>query len=114
MTSVHDYVDADPGPEEESAVQVLRVLDVEMMLATLPPPVPWVVEPILARGCVTIPAGREGRGKSMLALALAAGIGNATEILDIAGMSVGFSATCCTSTRRTGRTRHTAAFTGCT
>ena len=43
----------------------LRVLDVEQMLATEPPPVPWVVEPLLAEGFVTMLAGREGQGKSM-------------------------------------------------
>lgn len=69
----------------------LRVLDVDKMLTTPPPPIPWVVEPILARGCVTMLAGREGRGKSMLALALAAGVGRATNLLDIAGMPVGGS-----------------------
>jgi putative DNA primase/helicase len=72
-------------------VERLRVLDVDKMLSTSPPPVPWVVEPILARGCVTMLAGREGRGKSMLALALAAGVGRATTLLDIAGMPVGLS-----------------------
>ena len=56
---------------------------------TPPPPVPWVVEPILARGCVTMLAGREGRGKSMLALALAAARRAGDLLLDIAGMPVG-------------------------
>jgi hypothetical protein len=89
-------------PEHEEAVRVamggadgsverLRVLDVDRMLTTPPPPVPWVVEPILVRGCVTMLAGREGRGKSMLALALAAAVGRATFLLDVAGMPVGLS-----------------------
>ena len=69
----------------------LRVLDVARMLTTAPPPVPWVVEPILARGCLTMLAGREGRGKSMLALALAAAVGRATLLMDVAGMPVGLS-----------------------
>jgi hypothetical protein len=69
----------------------LRVLDVDRMLTTTPEPVPWVVEPILARGCVTMIAGREGRGKSMLALALAAEIGRGTLLLDVAGMPIGLS-----------------------
>jgi hypothetical protein len=80
---------ADAG--SESPTERLRILDVDRMLVTAPPPVPWVVEPILARGCVTMLAGREGRGKSMLALAIAAAIGRATETLGIAGMSVGIS-----------------------
>ena len=82
--------DADEdAPGGEGTGERLRVLDIEKMLATPPPPVPWVVEPILARGCVTLLAGREGRGKSMLALALAAAIGRATLLLDVAGMPVG-------------------------
>ena len=85
MESVHDYT------SEESPAEVLRVLDVDRMLRTAPPPVPWVMEPILARGCVTMLAGREGRGKSMFALATAAGVGRGTKLLDVAGMPVGLS-----------------------
>ena len=88
MASVRDFM-SEPG--DTSAVERLRVLDVERMLATPPPPVPWIVEPILARGCVTMLAGREGRGKSMLALALAAAVGRATSLIDVAGMSIGLS-----------------------
>jgi 5S rRNA maturation endonuclease (ribonuclease M5) len=77
--------DGDGGQGRE----VLRVLDVDRMLTTTPPPVPHVVDPMLVRGCVTMLAGREGRGKSMLALALAAGVGRANSLLDIAGMPVG-------------------------
>jgi SpoVK/Ycf46/Vps4 family AAA+-type ATPase len=58
----------------------LRVLDIEHMLSTEPPPVPWVVEPLFVAGCVTMIAGREGTGKSMLALALAAAIGHGSSI----------------------------------
>lgn len=58
----------------------LRVLDVERMLTTDPPPVPWTVEPLLATGCVTLLAGREGQGKSMLALALAAAVGHGAHV----------------------------------
>jgi len=50
------------------------------MLATEPEPVPWIVEPLLAQGCVTMLAGREGQGKSMLALALASAIGHGSTI----------------------------------
>jgi hypothetical protein len=62
----------------------LRVLDVAKMLATDPPPVPWVVEPLLAEGCVTMLAGREGQGKSMLALALAAAVGHGATVAGFA------------------------------
>jgi RecA-family ATPase len=58
----------------------LRVLDIEYMLSTEPPPVPWVVEPILVAGCVTMLAGREGQGKSMLALALASAVGHGSTV----------------------------------
>jgi predicted ATP-dependent serine protease len=58
----------------------LRVLDVEKMLVTEPPPIPWVVEPLLADGCLTMLAGREGQGKSMLALALASAIGHGAQV----------------------------------
>jgi hypothetical protein len=75
--------------EGESARSgTLRVLDVEMMISTPPPPVPWIVEPILARGCVTMLAGREGHGKSMVGLAVAAAIGRAVSLDDVAGMPV--------------------------
>jgi predicted ATP-dependent serine protease len=56
------------------------VLDIEHMLATEPPPIPWVVEPLLVSGCVTMLAGREGQGKSMLALALASAIGHGATV----------------------------------
>jgi predicted ATP-dependent serine protease len=58
----------------------LRVLDIDRMLSTDPPPVPWVVEPVLVAGCVTMLAGREGQGKSMLALALASAIGHGSSV----------------------------------
>lgn len=65
---------------ELEQLRPLRVLDVERMLTTEPPPVPWVAEPLLARGCVTLLAGREGQGKSMLALALSAAIGHGATV----------------------------------
>jgi hypothetical protein len=87
-----DLGDSDTQDDESDsseAFSTLHVLDVEKMLTTPPPPVPWVVEPILVQGCVTMLAGREGQGKSMVALAVAAGVGRATFLLDIAGMRVG-------------------------
>ena len=59
------------------------------MIATVPAPVPFVLEPMLVEGCVTMLAGREGRGKSMLALAIAAALGRGALLLDVAGMPVG-------------------------
>jgi len=58
----------------------LRILDVAHMLATEPPPIPWVVQPLLVEACVTMLAGREGQGKSMLALALASAIGHGANV----------------------------------
>ena len=76
-----------PADAESPSSPTLRVLDVAAMLASSPPPVPWTVDPILARGCTTMLAGREGRGKSLLALALAAAGGRGE---NVAGMvSVG-------------------------
>ena len=53
----------------------LRLLDVASMSNTDPPPVAWIAEPVLVRGAVTMLAGREGTGKSALALALASSVG---------------------------------------
>jgi hypothetical protein len=66
------------APVVQATTPKLRVLDVEHMLATEPPPVPWVVEPLLVAGCVTMLAGREGPDG------------------------------CCTSTLRTGSAKRTA------
>jgi hypothetical protein len=71
------------GANPTHTPQKLRVLDVELMLTTTPPPVPWVVNPFLVASCVTMLAGREGQGKSMLALALGAAIGHGA---DLAGL----------------------------
>jgi KaiC/GvpD/RAD55 family RecA-like ATPase len=75
----------EPTPEVPSGRGPrLRVLDIGRMVASEPPPVPWIVEPLLARGAVTLLVGREGVGKSMLALALAAGIGAGSPVAGIA------------------------------
>ena len=44
------------------------------MSATKPPPIPWRVENFAVDGMLTMLAGREGQGKSMLGLGLAAGV----------------------------------------
>jgi RecA-family ATPase len=51
--------------------QHMRLLDVEAMRKTPPPPVPWLVEGLAARGALTLLAGQPKAGKSLLALALA-------------------------------------------
>jgi len=52
----------------------LRRLDVARMVRENPPPVPWIVEGLVVRGALTVLNGREGEGKSLLAMALAAGV----------------------------------------
>lgn len=52
----------------------LRRLDVAEMVNTLPPELPWLAEPMLLRGALTLLVGREGQGKSLLAMALAIGV----------------------------------------
>jgi len=52
----------------------LRRLDVTRMVRENPPAVPWVIEGLVVRGALTVLNGREGEGKSLLAMALAAGV----------------------------------------
>jgi hypothetical protein len=51
--------------------QKLEILNLAEMVAQRPPPVPWVVEPIVARGALTLLAGVAGQGKSLVSMALA-------------------------------------------
>lgn len=62
------------------STQRVRFLDTTRMLTENPPPVPWVVNPMLARGNVTLLAGREGQGKSMVAMAAAAAVLNGSRV----------------------------------
>ncbi|MGI9091205.1 MAG: AAA family ATPase [Gemmatimonadaceae bacterium] len=80
-SGTHDPPRNGPSPPRRPT---LRLLDVDLMLTTEPEPVPWLAEPLLARGAVTMLAGREGQGKSMLALALAAALGHGATIAGIA------------------------------
>jgi hypothetical protein len=52
----------------------LQRLDIARMVRESPPPVPWVIDGLVVRGTLTILNGREGDGKSLLAMALAAGV----------------------------------------
>lgn len=63
----------DPTAEPTESRRLVRV-DVGRMLREVPPPVPWVVEDVLARGNVTLLPGREGVGKSLLVMALVVGV----------------------------------------
>lgn len=55
-------------------LEKLRRLDVAGMVSTEPPVVPWVIEGLVVRGALTVLNGREGEGKSLLAMALATGV----------------------------------------
>ncbi len=61
----------------------LSLFDVDQMLASEPPPVPWIAHGLLVRGAVTMLIGREGTGKSLLALAVARAIGQGKVVADI-------------------------------
>jgi hypothetical protein len=77
-----------PRPRDTTAGSVhgreLQLLDVRRMLAEAPPPVQWRIEGLAIDGCLTMLAGREGQGKSMLSLALACAT---TEGREVAGMA---------------------------
>lgn len=60
----------------------IRKLDVESMLKTAPPPIPWLQRGFIAKGCVTLFTGEAGTGKSLLALALAQSVSSGTPFLD--------------------------------
>jgi AAA domain len=54
--------------------RTLRPLDVGEMVREQPPPVPWIIEGLAVAGCLTLLSGREGEGKSLLGVSLAAGV----------------------------------------
>jgi hypothetical protein len=64
---------ADSGvPTTGGTLGTLRRCDVAAMLTTEPEPVDWLIEGFVARGTLTLLAGREKEGKSLLAMACAA------------------------------------------
>lgn len=72
-------VAAGKGPQIRSerssgAPATLHRLDVAHMVGEQPPPVPWVIEGLAVRGCLTLLTGREGEGKSLLAASLAGAV----------------------------------------
>lgn len=62
--------------EERSALEPARLVrvDVGRMLREPAPPVPWIVDDVLARGYLTLLPGREGVGKSLFVMALVVGV----------------------------------------
>lgn len=73
----------DPFQSEKKRSRHLVTLDVKGLLSSPPKPVPWVAEPLCARHNVTLLAGREGEGKSMIAMAIAKAIQDGTRIGDL-------------------------------
>lgn len=64
--------------------EILRILDVGAMVRTAPPEVPWVIEGLAVAGALTLISGKEGEGKSLLTMALAAGVGSGHDIAGFA------------------------------
>jgi hypothetical protein len=62
----------------------LRRLDVDEMARTQPAPVPWLVEGIVVRGTLSVLAGKPGEGKSLVAMAIAAGVSRGEAVAGIA------------------------------
>ena len=58
----------------------LRRMEVKRMLTTEPPPIPWVAEPLLVKGCLTLLTGKPGEGKSMLSQALAVAVATGSSV----------------------------------
>ncbi|HEX7246269.1 MAG TPA: AAA family ATPase [Solirubrobacterales bacterium] len=61
----------------------LRVLDVAQMVAAEPPPIPYVIEGIAIERTLTLISGREGEGKSLLGMALTAGVAQGESVAGI-------------------------------
>ena len=61
-----------PTPGTPGTPGTLRKCDVAGMLTSEPEPVDWLIEGVVARGTLTLLAGREKEGKSLLAMACAA------------------------------------------
>jgi hypothetical protein len=58
----------------------LRLLDVHRMIEKPPPPVAWRIKGLAVDGCLTMLAGREGQGKSLLALTLASAVSRGGDV----------------------------------
>lgn len=68
------------------SAEPIRWLDLDRLLDEPPPPVPWIVEDLLARGSLTMLAGPAGVGKSFVAIAIASAVAHGRPT--IAGLSV--------------------------
>ncbi len=63
-----------PPAAKEPGERKLRRLDIPRMLREEPPPVPWVITGVAARGHLTMLAGREKTGKSLLVAGFAVAV----------------------------------------
>jgi hypothetical protein len=75
------------APERNGSAQgagKLHRLDTLAMVNTLPPEVPWLVEPVVVQGALTLLYGREGEGKSLLAMALAIAVASGEPVAGFA------------------------------
>jgi RecA-family ATPase len=66
------HTHAEPGQARRDSALPLRVVPPDDLIATSPPPVRFVFEPIIPRAEVTMMSGHGGAGKSTLGLTLAA------------------------------------------
>ena len=80
-TDVSTGIPATPS-SPVSTSSTLRYLDVAKMLREPPPKVPWLVDGIVARGCLTILHGIGGIGKSFLALQMCVAAANGRDFLN--------------------------------
>jgi RecA-family ATPase len=65
---------------QAGADRSLRVLDVSAMVETAPPAIPWVIEGLAIERTLTLLSGKEGEGKSLLSMGLAAGVAQGEEV----------------------------------
>jgi RecA-family ATPase len=62
---------------------MIQKLDLDALRSTKPPPVPWLVQGIIARGALTLLYGEPGGGKSMLALAIGRAVSENDRIIGL-------------------------------
>lgn len=71
-----------------TATPRLRYVDVGRMLANEPVPIPWAVDPLLIPGELSMIAGREGQGKSMLSQIIGIALADPGALEMIEGVTV--------------------------
>jgi AAA domain len=94
MSSPYDRGSLDGGRASQPSAGVgeagsaqrrrLELLDVKRMVEQEPPPIEWRIDGLAVDGALTMLAGREGEGKSLLALALASAVTRGAEVAGFA------------------------------